>query len=249
MTVLIADDEEPARQTIRTLISRNHLDLQVVAEAADGDEAMDLTISHRPDLAILDIRMPGRNGLETARLIRREIPETAILILTAYKDFSMAQRAVNTGLDGYLLKPVSPRDFAERILLIREKSNTSASIPKADVYTAKVSWRLHRALEFIQFHLAEDLPLEAAAGEAGISGQHLSRLFRDELDTSFVKYVTRLRIEYACLLLNDTTLGVAEIADRCGFSDPNYFAKVFRKNRGINPGAYRDSSGKNERER
>ena len=253
MTILIADDEELARYSLKTLISRHHEQLHVVAEAADGEEAVRLAHQHDPDLAILDIRMPVMDGLEAARRIRSAHPDMAIIILTAYEDFSFAQQAVNLGINGYLLKPVSQSDFSARMESVKswidrlEKKDpepqTSEPLSFDAFQHTDVSWRLERALEYIRDHITEDLPINTVAEAAGIGAQHLSRLFREELDTNFVKFVTERRMDMACRLLDSTTLGVAEIADRCGFTDANYFAKVFRKSRGLSPGDYRSGIG------
>lgn len=240
LKVLIADDEDLARYAIKTLISRNHEELEIVAEAADGEEAIRLAGEYRPQLVILDIRMPVLDGLESARVIRRNHPDTAILILSAYEDFSFAQQAVNTGVIGYLLKPVSPEDFASRLTAVKE---WLATVPRASAEMSvrqegsnpELSWRLERALNYIKDHLTEDLPLDSVADAAGISPQHLSRLIRDELSTNFVKIITEWRMDIACGLLENTTLGVAEIAEKCGYRDANYFAKVFRRCKGTSP--------------
>ena len=247
MTVLIADDEDLARYTVRTLLSRHHPELSVVAEASDGDEAVALAAEWHPDLAILDIRMPGLDGLEAARRIRERHPEIAVIILTAYEDFSLAQQAVNAGIDGYLLKPVGPEALAERLEAVNGKrrrrfpqeelSGREATTDQED--RSGLSWRLARALEFMDAHLGSDMSMDQVSGHVGISPQHLSRLFREEMETSFTKYLTEHRIERACRLLDDTPLGIAEVADRCGYTDANYFAKVFRKYRGVSPGDYR----------
>lgn len=250
MTVLIADDEDLARCTVRTLISRHHPDLSVLAEAADGDEAVALAKKLQPDLAILDIRMPGLDGLESAKIIRRISPDTAILMLTAYEDFSLIQQAVNSGVDGYLLKPIELESFAERLQAIKEKQKQKLQpeTPEGDQTEAgknaypDLSWRLTRALDYINKHLHRDLPLEQVSMQVGISSQHLTRLFRNELASSFTKYLTEKRMHEACRLLEETPLGIAEIAYRCGYSDSNYFAKVFRKYRGMSPGDFRQTS-------
>lgn len=246
LKVLIADDEDLARYAIKTLISRNHEELEIVAEAADGEEAIRLAEEYRPQLVILDIRMPVLDGLESARVIRRNHPDTAILILSAYEDFSFAQQAVNAGVNGYLLKPVSPEDFASRLSAVKE---WLGRIPRATAEAPvqnqgsnqDLSWRLGRAMKHIEEHISEDLPLDSVADAAGISPQHLSRLIRDELSTNFVKIITERRIEIACGLLESTTLGVAEIAEKCGYKDANYFAKVFKRSKGSSPLDFRNT--------
>lgn len=101
------------------------------------------------------------------------------------------------------------------------------------------SWRLSRAVSVINAGLGGDLYLDAVAAEAGIGPQHLSRLFREELDTSFTRFVNDRRMEHARFLLATSTRNIAEVAEAVGFRDPNYFGKVFRKSVGVTPTVYR----------
>lgn len=102
------------------------------------------------------------------------------------------------------------------------------------------SWRLSRALDYIASHTAEDLYIDEVADEVGVGPQHLSRLFKEEMDSSFTRYLNQRRIEYARFLLLTSALNVAEVADRVGFRDANYFGKVFRRLMGITPTQYRN---------
>jgi two-component system, response regulator YesN len=102
-----------------------------------------------------------------------------------------------------------------------------------------LSWRLSRALDYIAAHLAGDLYIDEVADEVGIGPQHLSRLFKEELDSSFTRYLNERRVEHARFLLLTSAFNVAEVADRVGFRDANYFGKVFRRLTGVTPTQYR----------
>ena len=104
----------------------------------------------------------------------------------------------------------------------------------------ELSWRLSRALDYIVSHLAEDLYIDEVSDAVGIGPQHLSRLFKDEMDSSFTRYLNERRIEHARFLLHTSALNVAEVADRVGFRDANYFGKVFRRLTGVTPTQYRN---------
>jgi two-component system response regulator YesN len=104
---------------------------------------------------------------------------------------------------------------------------------------------INAAKEYIQQnYCSPDLCLTQTADEIGISANHLSTLFGYECGESFTKYVTRLRIEYACELLASTDLNITEISFQSGFSDSNYFSKVFRKKTGEKPLSYRKIRGR-----
>ncbi|WP_425247324.1 response regulator transcription factor [Streptomyces sp. NEAU-NA10] len=107
--VLLADDQALLRATFRILID-SVADLTVVAEAADGQEAVDLAATHRPDVVIMDIRMPNVDGVTATAAIcsRPELSETHILILTTFENDENVARALRAGASGFLGKGVSP---------------------------------------------------------------------------------------------------------------------------------------------
>ena len=102
-TVLLADDHAVVRKGLRFLLNESQY-VEVIAEAADGREAVSLAQSSRPDLVIIDIQMPNLNGIDAAAQIIKDRPETAVIILSMYSDESYILRALNAGAKGYLLK-------------------------------------------------------------------------------------------------------------------------------------------------
>lgn len=103
--VLIVDDEASARRQIRHFLA-GHPGITIVGEARDGEEAVAVFGQTKPDMVLLDIRMPRMDGLAAARLIHKQAPETYIVFLTAYPEFEYAQQAVRLGATDYVLKPV-----------------------------------------------------------------------------------------------------------------------------------------------
>jgi DNA-binding NarL/FixJ family response regulator len=101
--ILIADDFPAVRHAIRRLLAAEP-GWEIVAEASDGREAVQLAIDHRPDLAIIDAAMPALNGIEATREIARHLPGTRILLLTVYDDEAYVIEALEAGADGYVLK-------------------------------------------------------------------------------------------------------------------------------------------------
>jgi len=108
--VLLADDHELVRSGIRLIL--HALDgMQVVAEARDGHGAMELVEALRPDIALLDISMPGLNGIETAARIRSRFPETRAVILSMHAGEEYVAQALRAGASGYLLKDATPAEL------------------------------------------------------------------------------------------------------------------------------------------
>jgi AmiR/NasT family two-component response regulator len=103
LRVLIADDEAVIRMGLKTMVAS--LGYQVVGTAANGDDALEKTKRLKPDLLLLDIKMPGKDGLTVAETLVTELP-LPIIMLTAYTEQAMIERAVNAAVMGYLVKPI-----------------------------------------------------------------------------------------------------------------------------------------------
>ena len=111
MRVLIVDDHALMRSGIASLLRAN--DIEVVGEASGGLEAVEKTVSLKPDIVLMDIKMPGCNGLQATKLIKAEMPQVKIVMLTAFDDDEDLFEAMKNGAVGYLLKNVKAEEFIE----------------------------------------------------------------------------------------------------------------------------------------
>jgi DNA-binding NarL/FixJ family response regulator len=112
--VMLVEDHVLVREGTREMLDREE-DLQVVAEAGDGEQAVQLAAEHRPDIIIMDIAMPKLNGIEATRQIKAANPTASILVLTAYDDDQYVFAFLEAGAAGYLLKDVSTGDLIQAI--------------------------------------------------------------------------------------------------------------------------------------
>jgi DNA-binding NarL/FixJ family response regulator len=114
MRVLIADDHGIVRSGIRLLLERQ-VDVEVVAEAGDGVEAFERSLTERPDLCILDVAMPRMTGLQAAREIKKHLPDTHVLMLSMHDDERYLFEALKAGASGYVLKREADQDLVAAI--------------------------------------------------------------------------------------------------------------------------------------
>ena len=114
MRILVADDHGIVRAGIRLLLERQS-DLKVVAEAADGVEAVERALAVRPDLCILDVGMPRMTGLQAAREIRGHLPQARVLMLSMHDDEHYLFEALKAGASGYVLKREADQDLVDAI--------------------------------------------------------------------------------------------------------------------------------------
>jgi len=191
--VLLADDHSVVRAGIRQFLESAG-DIQIVAEASDGESAKALLGQHRPDVAVLDIQMPGASGIEVTRWLRANLPQVGVLILTAYDDDPYILAVLQAGANGYVLKTASP---AEIIRAVRDvyagKSAMDAAITrKLIAHVARQAERpapeslTARELEVLNL-VAKGYTNKAIAVQLGISDRtvqgHLAHIF-DKLQAS-----------------------------------------------------------------
>ncbi|MGW4486754.1 response regulator [Amycolatopsis sp. NPDC004368] len=112
--VLLADDEAMIRAGVAAILAAD-ADIEVVAEAADGREAVAQALATRPDVVLLDIRMPGLDGLAAGAEIRRVLPDAGVIILTTFGEDAYIERALGFGASGFLLKAGDPRELLSGI--------------------------------------------------------------------------------------------------------------------------------------
>jgi two-component system response regulator DevR len=115
--LLVVDDHEVVRQGLVALLDRRE-EFQVVAEAGSVAESIDAARRHRPDIVIMDVRLPDGSGIEACREIRAELPNTRVVILTSYPDEEAVLSAIVAGANGYLLKQIRARDLVTALLAV-----------------------------------------------------------------------------------------------------------------------------------
>lgn len=122
MRILIADDEYLVRASLRSMLGEINLPIDSIQEATTGEEMVSIVRQELPDVAFVDIRMPGRSGLEAIKAGRLLSPQTKWFILTGFPEFDYAQEAIRLGVSGYLLKPISPEELRRILDDFREEN-------------------------------------------------------------------------------------------------------------------------------
>jgi len=110
LTILLVDDHEFVRMGINALLAR-YPQFQVVAEAANAQEALRQSLHHRPDVIIMDIRLPGKSGIEATREIMQQLPDTKIIMLTSFAEDELLFDAIIAGATGYILKQIDSKEL------------------------------------------------------------------------------------------------------------------------------------------
>ncbi|MDD3797447.1 MAG: response regulator [Lachnospiraceae bacterium] len=243
--LLIVDDEENILNRMAKYILNNMNCFSAVYTAKSGEEALDLIYRQQPEVMLLDVHMPGKNGLEVMKEAKNKgiCPKT--IILSGYDTFSYVQQALRLGAVDYLLKPCRSTELCERLsqILNSDSNKTAVEQPKVKSEEKMGNLPVYNAREYIREHLREDLNLKQVAEKVGVSTAYLSTLFSQHLGCGFIDYLNKTRIEYACNYMQDGSMKIYEIAFQSGFHDEKYFSRVFKKVMGQSPSEYRKSLG------
>jgi DNA-binding NarL/FixJ family response regulator len=127
--ILIADDHPVVRRGLRSLLGER-AGWEVIGEAVDGKEAVEIADRLSPDVVVLDVTMPRMHGLEACRLIRQSLPSCEVLMVTQHDSPQMMREALQCGAKGYVVKSNAPRDLLAAVEAVSQHKNFVASTPK-----------------------------------------------------------------------------------------------------------------------
>lgn len=246
MKILIADDERTIRNGLAGLIRKWFPAWEIVGLAENGKQAIRMAVQEKPQIILADINMPEMNGLVMIEKIRSVLPETQVIILSGYDQFSYAQQGIRMGVLDYLLKPV---DREELFMALRDAAESAVqTLVDSDQRENEMKSVAQQAKQIAEASFADpELNLNGVAERLHVSPSSLTRNMQKELGMSFGETVTGLRIEKACYLLAHTNQKMYEIAENCGYGSQHYFSRVFRKQRGVSPQEYRKNKQREER--
>ncbi|MAS36288.1 MAG: ATPase [Anaerolineaceae bacterium] len=233
-TILVVDDE-PSTLEMHARIVQSHSPSNHVLKARTGQEALEILHREIIDLILLDLQMPQMDGFEMLETMRtmeslRAIP---VIVVTGKVLTEIDMSRLNEGVAVVLSKG---------LFSIEE---TISHITSALEHKRKLSEEARRsvrlAMGYIHQNFAETISRKDVAGHVGISEDHLTFCFRQELGTSPITYLQRYRINQAKNLLKDSQQTITEIALNVGFSDSSYFSRLFHRETGMSPEVFRRS--------
>ncbi len=236
LSVYIADDEVWITLGLKKLLDKTGIETEVIGTANNGLVAKEEIAMFKPDVIFTDIRMPGLSGLDLLQTIPEISPDSKVVIITGFAEFSYAKEAVQHHAFDYLLKPIKEEDLT-RVLtaILKERGETEEEVKQSPAYDKTID----NVVSDIREHYMEDISLTSLAAKYNISMARLSEMIKEHLQLNFSDYIASLRIQRAKELLRDESLSIQEIAEIVGYNDYFYFTKVFKKVEGISPSKYR----------
>jgi two-component system response regulator YesN len=246
--LLIVDDEEDIRRGLAEFFPWNEIGFEVADTVENGKRALECVRKGGIDVVFCDIRMPVMSGIELAKAIFEENPRMPVVFLSAFKDFSYAQKAIQYGVRDYVLKPTSYEGIRSVFRKLKKELDYGlpAAHPEGKESTEESPvGRTDAVLAAIKGYAEREYAratLKGAARVAHMNPQYVSRLFKERTGENFHTFLTRIKMEKAAQLLHDVDYLTYEVSEIVGYSNPKNFTRTFKKHFGVSPREYRHSS-------
>ncbi len=251
--LLVEDNPDLLHYLVEILKEDYNLDI-----AIDGEEGIAKAVEGIPDLIITDIMMPGKDGFELCETVKKHewTSHIPVIMLTAKAEVESRLRGLKQGAEAYLEKPFLPEELKVRIHALLEQRKKLQAYYRAQLkdvpnqgqspLTSKAQQIndpfLQKVDQIINVHLVdEELSVEFLANELFVSTSKLYRKLKAITGLSSQQYIRHIRLMKAKELLKDPELSVSEVALSTGFNDPDHFSRLFKKETGKTPSAFRNS--------
>jgi two-component system, response regulator YesN len=248
ITILIAEDQPHFRSGLHAIVEQQMPEYTIIGEVDNGEDAWHHISTQQPEVALLDIRMPGISGIEVAERMYSSGLDTLFVMITGYQEFHYAQSALRFGAFDFILKPCSEEEIIAVLnkaqLKVREKQVIReqlkivgrAKLESAPHFDAVVD----KITRYIDENFMNDCSVSAIAAHVYLNPTYLSTVYKKKTGIALSAYLTKVRLGQAMLLLAGTEMKITEISEATGFGEPAYFASVFKKTLGVSPSDYRN---------
>ena len=240
--VLLVEDEISTLNLLKIIVDWEEFQMKIVGTASNGREALFRIQETKPDLIITDIKMPIMDGLSLAEEVYRSEPQIKVIIVTAYEDIRLAQRALRSGVVDFILKPLKRHEIKEA--LTRAEKLLIAADTEKETDAKDLMEQIRAFLD--QNYFRKELSLPMIAEKYYINSSYLSRTFSKRYGITLIEYLNKIRIEHACHYLEDGSWKIYQIAEMVGIPNSDYFAKCFKKVKGISLKDYKKSKNNTE---
>jgi len=250
MKLLIVDDEELTRRGIMSSIDFEELGISEIYTADDGLSGLEEARIRKPDIIISDVRMPRMTGIEMLQTLTSEFPELVAILMSGFSDREYLKAAIKLKAVSYVDKPIQIAELNEAVrVAISEVENKKTTVKKVEKESAdelvEKAANDNPTIKLVKEYISENysnpsLSVRDIGDFVQLSVSYVCTYFKNETGTTLNQYLTEFRMEKAKELLSDPRNKIAEISEKVGYNDGNYFSKSFRKFTGVSPSEYRE---------
>lgn len=240
--VVLVDDDVIVIEFLKKVIPWQDYGFQVVANFQDSSDALIFMLENPYDVLITDIGMPKLNGIELIEKLKRSKINSYNVILSCHEEFTFAQQAIKLEAYDYILKESMEEsniiDLLDRLKNKIDQERFSSNQHLKVTQFLEMTTRnedVIKAQKYVQTHLGEKISLTEVAEHLHLNSSYFSRMYKKETGEGFVEYVTRVKMEKALELLDQSIKTVEQIAYELGFESKSYFLKTFKRFYGLSP--------------
>ncbi|NYE09181.1 two-component system response regulator YesN [Bacillus niacini] len=244
--VVLVDDDVIVIEFLKKVIPWHDYGFQVVASFQDSSEALAFMEENPFDVLITDIGMPKLNGIELIEQLKKLKINSYNVILSCHDEFTFAQQAIKLEAYDYILKEsMEETNIIALLERLKEKLDQEGYTSYQHIKVSKLLELTSRnedvlkAQEYVKTHLGEKISLTEVAAHLHLNSSYLSRMYKKETGEGFVEYVTRVKMEKALELLDQSFKSVEQIAYELGFDSKSYFLKTFKRFYGVSPKSFK----------
>lgn len=234
LRIVIADDDALFLENLVRHIPWQELGYTVAGAVGNGEEAIALCKRLQPDVALLDVKMPGLDGIASAEKILEQLSDCRVVFMSGYASGKDYRAAIRMKAVDFLEKPLTMEELCG---ILREMADASSSVEANSART--YSKPIETVISYIQKHYAQELSVASLAKMIYITPNYLSTIFKKETGETISSCILRTRMEAARKLLSTGMMSVKEIAALVGYQDVGRFSKAFHQHTGKTPKQYR----------
>lgn len=237
--MILVEDDDQIRDGLSRFFPWDQLGFSMAGCFENGLKALEY-IRHNPvDVILTDVRMPVMDGLDMLEKMRMENIDAYVVILSAYREFDYAQRAIELGVSNYIVKSTKYDELVEVFRRIHDSLENGVSATEISTSEPPINEELMEKLKnYIQTHIA-DVTLQSAAAYVNYSPIYLSRFFKEKAGINFISYLISEKMRYAAAMLASPANTLNTISEAVGYSNEKNFSRAFKKHYGITPAEYR----------
>lgn len=249
LKILIAEDEPLELHTLKHILETHYSYTANIRTVNNGLDAVSMAQIWNADLVLMDIEMPGINGLHAALEIVTHNPQVKLIFVTAYGRFEYAVEAVRLRAVDYLLKPVEDEKLISVVgrainelrqqAIFYEQVRAMQQFQSETLAQSRNELLMEKVAKYVQKNYQYDISQEVICDILNMSTGYFSKLFHQYYGVKFIDYITNIRVEAAKEMLADSTKQSSEVGMRVGYQSSSYFSKIFKQKTGLTPSEYR----------
>lgn len=239
--LILVEDDYQIRNGLSRFFPWRQIGFELAQSFENGRQALEYVRDNPVDVVLTDIRMPVMDGLTLAEAMKREHIASLVVVISAYRDFEYARRAMNLGIRHYMVKSTKYDELIDVFKSIKKELDESVAQEQAP---PPVHEEEHgdRIIMKINQHILSNMAtasLQTAAAHVNLNPVYLSRYFKNKTGTHFIDYLIGVKMKRAAELLQNKENRISKISEMVGYSNEKNFSRAFKKHFGVSPNEYR----------